>query len=419
VAVTTEAAASMLRRLAAGDAQGLATDLQRRSEHLLAAGATLEEAFADGQMLVEAAASVLDAAGLPRAAVLEARVALDALQRTWMQLQVCLWTRAGQSDEVCAQGPSHHDGLCGIVGRSAPMQELFARIEAAARWRDTVLIVGETGTGKELVARAIHVLSGDPPERFIAVNCAGLPRELMESEFFGHRPGAFTGATGHQGLVRAAHGGSLFLDEITELTAEAQAKLLRVLQEKAVRPVGDTRELTIDVRMLAATNADPAALVEQGRLRRDLFYRLQRIVLVVPPLRERPEDLPLLVEHFVRRWQLASRAPGKTFSVEALDRLAEQAWPGNVRELENLVCRACSTVAGPEVRAGDLPDLLGAPRPADPAPAATKAVSLRDAERTTILRALQEAAGNKSLAARILGISRKQLYVKLRDYAVE
>ncbi|MBI5488741.1 MAG: sigma-54-dependent Fis family transcriptional regulator [Deltaproteobacteria bacterium] len=299
------------------------------------------------------------------------------------------------------------------------MHTLYERVALAACGRETALIVGESGTGKELVAQAIHRQSGDPADRFVAVNCAALPRALMESELFGHARGSFSGATERRlGLARAASGGTLFFDEITELDVEAQAKLLRLIQERAVRPVGENREVPVQVRIVASTNEDLAAALGRGKLRRDLYYRLQRWVVRVPPLRDRLEDIPLLAAHFAARWHVScGAASAPELTAAALDRLALHNWPGNVRELENVVFQACATASGRRVGVGDLP-LLGEPA-ADPTAAAPFGpISLREAERGAIASAMAHTAGNKTMAARLLGISRKQLYVKLRLYGL-
>jgi DNA-binding NtrC family response regulator len=311
----------------------------------------------------------------------------------------------------------------GIVGESPGIRLVFEKIAQAAEVRETVLVEGETGTGKELVARAIHAASGDPPNRFIAMNCAALPRDLAESELFGHRRGAFTGATtDHPGLVRAASGGTLFLDEVSELSLECQAKLLRVLQDRVVRALGEPREVQVDLRFVAASNRPLRKLVQEGRFRRDLFFRLQRMVIQLPPLRARPEDLPALVAHLVERWKRVYRWTGpKTFSADALARLREHDWPGNVRELENVVFAACmaspsAVVAAEHVTLDDgLEELDGR----ESGRASKAPSSLREAERVAIADALRAVEGNKALAARILGISRKQPYAKIKAYGLE
>ncbi|MFN7975383.1 MAG: sigma-54 dependent transcriptional regulator [Acidobacteriota bacterium] len=397
-------------------------DRARLASHLLAEGARLA---AEGVPYVEAvdrSRALGDACTralrdvLPQDEVDAARDALDLLGDLRLALHACAYAPAADTlpDAPAVPEPSgRRERLCALVGAGVPMQALYDAIERAARGRETVLIVGESGTGKELVARALHTIAGDAPESFIAVNCAALPRDLMESELFGHRRGAFSGALeSSEGLVRAAAGGTLFLDEIGELPPEAQAKLLRVIQERAVRPVGETRERTVDVRVVAATNQPPEGLVEAGRLRRDLFYRLHRVVIRAPALRSHLEDLPLLVEHLARRWQQSYGGRPKAFTAASLKRLALHEWPGNVRELENVVFAACESSAGSWVSVEDVSSLLSAQPPREESAAQT--ASLRDAERLAIAEALRRSEGNKALASRLLGISRKQLYVKLR-----
>jgi DNA-binding NtrC family response regulator len=330
------------------------------------------------------------------------------------------------------------------------MQRVYERLAIAARTRDPVLLVGESGTGKELAARAIHALSGDPAERFIAVNCAALPRDLMESELFGHTAGAFSGARGeHLGVFRAASGGTLFLDELTELVPEAQAKLLRALQERAVRPVGALAEVPVAVRIVASTNRDLRESLAEGRLRRDLYYRLQSLVVTIPPLRERREDIPLLVRHFLARAEEEGmRCCRFGASREVLRLLSLHDWPGNVRELENAIRFACRLDRGPRLEASDLPaEIVAAAKKAEararalgcdletpaapmgetasksPSPSAAaperSLMTIREAEREAIARALRATGGNKARAARLLSISRKQLYAKIREYGLD
>src|SRR5690606_28565520 len=244
--------------------------------------------------------------------------------------------------------------LHGLVGKSASVKRLRAMIEKVAATPSSVLVTGESGTGKELVARAIHKLSPRSDAPFVVVNCGALPESLMESELFGHEKGAFTGATAAKpGLVRAAHGGTLFLDEIGELPLPLQVKLLRTLQEKAVRPVGGERELPVDVRVLAATNRDLEEEVREGRFRQDLFYRLNVIRVHTPALRERPEDIPLLAAHFLEK-QSALMGQKRALGPAALKRLLEQDFPGNVRELENLIARGATLASGELIEPGDL-----------------------------------------------------------------
>jgi transcriptional regulator with PAS, ATPase and Fis domain len=319
-----------------------------------------------------------------------------------------------------APDPGIRQHFRGIVGQSPAMREVFQRVSAAGASRGTVLIVGESGTGKELVARAIHELGGAATAPFVPVNCSALPRELIESELFGYKRGAFSGATTeYQGLFRAAEGGSLFLDEVTEMAPDTQAKLLRVLQERAIRPVGSVREVPVHVRIIASTNRDPHDAVRQGRLREDLYYRLNVNTLVLPPLRERREDISPLVEYFLTYFAERFDIPRRTIEPEALAVLEHYAWPGNVRELMNVIESAYTFGRSPHITHADLPAAMtlapAAPR-REPAPAAAAPPSFAEAERELIARALASTTGNKLRAARLLGISRKKLYAKIAKY---
>jgi transcriptional regulator with PAS, ATPase and Fis domain len=310
----------------------------------------------------------------------------------------------------------------GIVGQCPSMRDVFQRVSAAGLSRGTVLIVGESGTGKELVARAIHEIGGGGTIPFVPVNCSALPRELIESELFGYKRGAFSGATTeYQGLFRAAEGGSLFLDEVTEMAPDTQAKLLRVLQERAIRPVGSVRELPVNVRIIASTNRDPHEAVRQGRLREDLYYRLNVNTLVLPPLRERREDIPLLVDYFLTYFSERLGVSRHTITPEALDLLVRHSWPGNIRELMNVVESAYTFARTAEIDVRDLPATVS--RESSPvrhvavAPNAPPPLFV-DAERDLITRALEATTGNKLQAARLLGISRKKLYAKIAKYQI-
>jgi DNA-binding NtrC family response regulator len=300
----------------------------------------------------------------------------------------------------------------GFVGASRAMQDVFELVHRAAAAAVPVLVTGESGTGKELVARALHRISGRHGA-FVAVNCAALPEHLLESELFGHDRGAFTGADRDKpGLLETADRGTLFLDEVTELPAALQPKLLRALEEGEVRRLGSTRPRRFDVRFVAATNRDLERQVADGLFREDLFWRLHVLHVHVPPLRERVADIPLLTEHFLA---------GRPIAPEAMAALTSYAWPGNVRELRNALDRAATLAHAAEIRATDLP-----PRIRDAAtPAATRVVeasrqnlSLRDVERAYILEVLRQCSGNKSRAAEILGLDRKTLYRKLDEYRV-
>ncbi|MGH7779123.1 MAG: sigma 54-interacting transcriptional regulator [Candidatus Binataceae bacterium] len=319
----------------------------------------------------------------------------------------------------------------GLVGSSAPMHRLYDRIEAAAGTRGTILIVGESGTGKELVARAIRECGADPNAPFVALNCAAIPRDLIESEMFGYRKGAFSGAnTDYLGLFRAAQGGTLFLDEVTEMSPETQSKLLRAVQERSVRPVGSTRELPIDVRLVASTNRDPEQAVRVGILRQDLYYRLQAGVLGVPPLRERADDIPLLVEHFIEVFneKLRPRIAVRSIQEDAMTAMTKYSWPGNVRELSNAIESAFTFGRSPIIRLQDLPTAVvacGRRPPEENSPEAPHGSapalpvgSFAEAERELIARALKSTDGNKVAAAALLRISRKKLYAKIEKYGI-
>ncbi|MBM4255525.1 MAG: sigma-54-dependent Fis family transcriptional regulator [Deltaproteobacteria bacterium] len=309
----------------------------------------------------------------------------------------------------------------GIVGHCPAMRDVFQRISAAGMARGTVLVVGESGTGKELVARAIHEVSGGTAP-FVPVNCSALPRELIESELFGYRRGAFSGATTeYQGLFRAAEGGCLFLDEVTEMAPDTQAKLLRVLQERAIRPVGSVREVPVKVRIIASTNRDPHEAVRQGRLREDLYYRLNVNTLVLPPLRERQEDIALLVEYFLTYFSERFGVPRRTMSPHALAVLMQHSWPGNIRELMNVIESTYTFARDPEISLSDLPSTFSrmspTPRPMEVSPNTPPPLFI-DAERDLIVRALNATSGNKLQAAKLLGISRKKLYAKIAKYQI-
>lgn len=308
-----------------------------------------------------------------------------------------------------------------IVGASRPMQELFKLISRAARSNSTVLVTGESGTGKELVARSIHEMSGRAGG-FVPVNCAAIPAELIESELFGHTGQAFTGARqSRAGLFESADGGTIFLDEIGELPLAMQPKLLRVLQEGTVRRVGADKEKTVDVRIIAATNRDLEKEVAEGRFREDLFWRLNVIHLHITPLRERPFDIPLLVEHFLGK--LAAKTDGKTMSPtpETLAILTAYSWPGNARELENAVERAVALAEGFTIKPEDLPERVrtGGQTTGILARAKESRMTLRELEREYIIETLRLTRGNKSRAAEILGFDRRTLHRKLDEYRAE
>ncbi|MGE5248325.1 MAG: sigma-54-dependent transcriptional regulator [Verrucomicrobiota bacterium] len=302
-----------------------------------------------------------------------------------------------------------------VLGRSQAMAAVLATVERIAAADANVLIEGESGTGKGLIAQTIHQQSPRSPGPFLAVNCSGFQDQLLESELFGHEKGAFTGAvTLKQGLFEVAERGTIFLDEVAEMSPAMQAKLLQVLDSREFRRVGGTRLHRADVRVVAATNKSMQREVESGRFREDLYYRLNVVNILVPPLRERREDIPILVEHFLARFQ-ASAGARKTLSPEALQSLVAYAWPGNVRELSNIVERLVILTPGGVIGSDALPANIRSPRP-DVPEAPSGPVSLAEMERLHIARVLQETGWKKMRAARLLAIDLKTLNKKIRDY---
>jgi two-component system response regulator HydG len=318
-----------------------------------------------------------------------------------------------------------HARMPELIGHAPAMRRLVRTIESLRHNESHVLIQGESGTGKELVARAIHQTSGRRDGPFMPVDCGALPESIIESELFGHEKGAFTGAVGAQGLFRMADGGTLFLDEIGELPLAMQAKLLRALQQKEVRPVGGTAAVPVDLRVVSATHRDLQAMVDTHRFRMDLFYRLNVVRIEIPPLRERLEDVPLLVQHFLDEKRRAG-SPVEGVGDDALERLFEHDWPGNVRELENVLESAMALARGPWLRAADLP--MGRNRRATPLPPAVSGgddaklvalpLTLDAYEKSALERALREAGGNATEAARKLGIGRSTFYRKLGKHGL-
>jgi two-component system response regulator PilR (NtrC family) len=319
-------------------------------------------------------------------------------------------------------------GFAGIIGRSGPMLEVFRLVETVCRTNSTILITGESGTGKELVARAAHNQSLRRDQPFVPVNCGAMPETLLESELFGHMRGAFTGADANKkGLVEVADRGTIFLDEIGDMSPSMQVKLLRVLQERKYRRVGGTEEVAANIRVVAATNRDLASLVSAGRFREDLYYRLNVIPIRLPALRERPDDIPLIAEHFLGRF---TREMGKMitgFNPAALDRLKAYRWPGNVRELENVVERAVALETSDRVQVETLGDHLRDQRPgATPVPGEGRDLLppagfnleayLQDIERAHIDRALRQAGGVQVRAAELLGLSFRQFRYLMKKY---
>jgi two-component system NtrC family response regulator len=307
-----------------------------------------------------------------------------------------------------------------MVGASDAMAEVFSLVNKVADTEATILITGESGTGKELVARAIHEQSSRRGSRFIAINCAAIPRDLLESELFGHIKGAFTGAIkDQQGKFQQADGGTIFLDEVCDLPLEMQPKLLRVLQEKEVEPVGAARVQKIDVRVVAATNLDIDELVTAGRFREDLYYRLSVIPIHLPPLRQRPEDIPLLLRHFAAR----VGCPHVVFAKETLKALSAYPWPGNVRELENLVTRMMILREGDTIGIEDLPKKILTRQKHEGQMAVVnlppEGYSLEQLEREVVVEALERNNWNKSAAAAFLKIPRHVLLYRLEKYGID
>ena len=307
-----------------------------------------------------------------------------------------------------------------IIGKAPAMRRVFQIVERVAPTNTTVLISGRTGTGKELVARAIHFNSRRAKKPLVDINCGALPEQLVESELFGHMKGAFTGAgETKKGLFETAHGGTLFLDEVQALRPDLQAKLLRALQERAIRRVGGRENIEVDVRVIAATNQDIAEAVKRGEFREDLYYRLNVVGVYLPDLRERREDIPSLIDHFLKRYAEENGQEPRHFSNEAMRLMMSYDWPGNVRELQNAVEHALAIGIGPTFTIADLPmhisgmiSRLGAPEPVG------EGRTLDEVERRHILRILEETSGNHLRAAEILGIHRRTLYRKLEKYKI-
>jgi DNA-binding NtrC family response regulator len=303
-----------------------------------------------------------------------------------------------------------------LVGTSAALQEVLWRIAKVAEADTNVCLYGESGTGKELVARAIHYAGPRAAHPLIVLDCAAIPEGLMESEMFGHVKGAFTSAvTDREGVFQLADGGTLFLDEVGELPLPLQAKLLRVIQCREFRKVGGKHPLKVNVRLISATNKDLRSLVKAGKFREDLFYRLEVIPIPLPPLRERKEDIPLLVDHFIEKFNRNSKKQIRGLSARTLGVLLRYHWPGNIRELENFIERAAVMADGEVLEVTDLTEVLNAPPPGGPLQEAALPGSLKEAERTLILKTLETVQGNRTRAAELLGISLRGLYYKLKE----
>jgi two-component system, NtrC family, response regulator PilR len=314
-----------------------------------------------------------------------------------------------------------------LLGKSPPMQRVFDILRKVASTRTSVLLIGESGTGKELAARALHELSPRTDRSFVAVNCGAIPESLLESELFGHVKGAFTGASADkQGLFEAAHNGTLLLDEVAELPVSMQVKLLRVLQERKVKPVGDIAEREVDVRIVAATNRDLETEVEKGTFRQDLYYRLNVIQIRLPPLRERREDLPLLVDHFIRKFSAEHGRNVVGAAPEVMSALMAYHFPGNVRELENMIERAVTLATADWLALDAFPNLVGL-QAAIPSVNAVANISdegldlehhLEDYERTILIKALEKTGGNRTEAARLLRVSFRSMRYRLSKLGI-
>ncbi len=398
---------------------------------------------------------VMSAYGAPDAALEAVALgAYDYVQKPFKPEEMVLALRKAEERQRLVRenrrlrkGPEGKGGaLEGLLGISDPMREVRRQIQRVAPASTTVLVTGESGTGKELVARALHDLSPRAGMPFVALNCGAMPAGLIESELFGHARGAFTDArTAKRGLFSEADGGTLFLDEVGELPMPSQVKLLRVLQEGEVRPLGENRAEKVDVRVVAATLRDLGKLVEKGEFREDLYYRLHVVNLRVPPLRERRDDVMLLARAFLDRFnrELNREAPVRCFSPEAEALLTAYAWPGNVRELENAVERAVLLCEGDEVAPENLPEKIwsagsrrGAGRAAMPSPATSSApamtveaaahkedlslkVAMRELEESYIRAALRRTKGNRTRAAEVLEISHRALLYKIKEYGID
>jgi len=304
-----------------------------------------------------------------------------------------------------------------LVSKSSAMQAVFELARVAARANSTILVLGESGTGKEVMARAIHAESPRAEGPFVAVSCAALTESLLESELFGHEKGAFTGAVARRkGNFEAASGGTLFLDEVGDITPKLQLELLRVLEERKFQRVGGTEPIEVDVRIIAATNRDLKKAVSEGKFREDLFYRLNVIPVILPPLRERREDLPLLVESLLEQLAIELKRPIDGISNEAMAAVMVHDWPGNVRELRNVLERGAVVCSGSRLQLADLGMGAAAGQPASSASSAVVPASLEEVERRHIGAVLEHTGGNVSQAARILGIDRVTLYSKMKKY---
>jgi transcriptional regulator with PAS, ATPase and Fis domain len=421
--------AATIGDLRLGDIKKFTIDVRRIGEVLAERRVPFPEIIVSMHLFEESATRVFP---LIPPATGKTYLAFDKLSHCRMILLADAYFRSTQAvanarirdlEREAAKLPDHQrTRFHGLVGGTAPMRVLYERIEAAAATRGTILIVGESGTGKEVVARAIHECSAAPQAAFVALNCAAIPQDLIESELFGFKRGAFSGAIAeHLGLFRSAEGGTIFLDEITEMDPHTQSKLLRALQERTVRPVGSSVELPIDVKLIASTNRDPEEAVRQGRLRQDLYYRLQANIIRIAPLRDRREDIPLLAQHFLDLFneQLKRPTPIGAVADEALAAMQKYDWPGNVRELANALEGAFTFSRNPIITLDDLPESISGRDHACTQALEHKAIpTFADVERDLVARALASSEGNKVKAAKLLRISRKKLYATIDKYGL-
>jgi DNA-binding NtrC family response regulator len=413
---TASDGSTALARLQAGEFDLVVTDLVMPGMGGEALLDQIRAAFPETPVLaISGFVSAEEAAALTRAGAVDVLSKPLQTERLLESVRRALDTSRSRRLLVRA-GRAAGGHLRGFIGRSAPMKRLFEQIGRLASSPAPVLITGETGTGKELVAGALHQASGR--DAFVAVNCAAIPEKLLESELFGHVKGAFTGAhEDRKGLFEQADGGTLFLDEIGDLPLSLQAKLLRTIQFGELRRVGESEAREVRVRVLAATHRDLGVSVREGRFREDLFYRINVLRLDVPPLRDRPSDIPLLTEHFVA--ELARRDGREArFSSAALGALLAYRWPGNVRELQHAVEFAVVLEEGPEVGVEDLPPPVAAAAAAAFAAEPPRIRTLAEVEREHILGVLEAADGNRSRAAELLAIPRRTLYRRLEEYGI-
>jgi two-component system NtrC family response regulator/two-component system response regulator HydG len=343
----------------------------------------------------------------------------ESLQFSPRLLDALITRLAPAAERDCKSMGRGRSTFHGLVGRSKQILDVFARVEKAAAGDANVCIYGESGTGKELIARAIHAVSDRRNGPLVTFDCTSVPEGLAESQMFGHVRGAFTGAIEHrEGVFSQADGGTLFIDELCELSMPLQAKLLRVVQGREFVKVGGTKPIRTNIRLVTATNKDPKLAADAGTFRADLYYRVAVVMIKVPPLRERREDIPLLVEHFLERYSAAYKKPIRGVQPSAMERMMALPWPGNIRQLENFLAQAVVLVEGDMLTERDL-FLDDAPSVIAPAPTAQfePGLPLREVERRHILRTLQRVHGNRTEAAKLLGISVRCLQYKLKAYA--